>query len=481
MPRTGFRALVAISFLVASIAAAPGQAPVRVAAWNIQALGTQNGSEWNQSVQVLQRMNADVVAIEEVTDPVEVALVPALATAAGYAQATVSDISGTLSGSLYLAVLSRHPIVFADSHSAAELSGDPGANDITRDIFEVHVQVPGASERLAIFVVHLKASSGGTNDFRRAVEIKRLRQAIAAFRLAFPAAPYMVMGDFNEDLGDGPFGSSFSGLPGSLPQTFSLGNDVTFPVIYDPFVQLAQEGLLIADATQEDSSTLFVTRASSGRRLDYIHYAGGALLVGDEVYNSARDNGIDDAPAGNWLAKAGAPLASGISAATSDHFPVFADFTLTATPQVLYAGSGDDFVMATGVNGSPTTGPMNDVKTLQGGDFLYVNYLSPGGSLVGAPPAIILEPFLAPGVPPFGPLPGMWFDLFGSALPLYDGVTPVGFAHGAVAPAPGNMHVFLVAPGFAGLSFMIQSVAISPLAGNGFLAFSDGHRLELVP
>ncbi len=459
------------------------QEALRVATWNTQSLGNQGSNEWNRTVDIINRIGADVVALQEIDTAAEAALIPTLAGATGYSDWAVSSISGTLSGDFRGAVLSNYPILFSASHSAAQLSGDPNANDITRDIFEVHVQVPNAAERTAIFVLHLKAGSFNENKFRRAIEIHRLSQAISAYQSQYPMGSWLVVGDLNEDLGDGPFGQTFNAVPGGLPQTYSLGSDINFPVVYDPFNSLLAMGALIADATQEDSTTLYATRPSSGRRLDYVIYANGALLGGDEVYNSVRDNGIDDTPIGNWLPKVGAPLPATASAQSSDHFAVFADLTVPSATvnTALYPGSGEDFVMSTGVNGLPTSGPGNEIKTASAGDFFYVHYASPGGTFDGEPPVIIVEPFPFPGIPPFGPLPGMWFSLQGTAVVLFNGLEQPGGFQAVIAPILGNTHSYLVPPGFAGVSMLVQSLAISSLASNGFLAFSDAHQLDLVP
>ncbi|MCA9322498.1 MAG: endonuclease/exonuclease/phosphatase family protein [Planctomycetes bacterium] len=458
-----------------------GQEAVRVATWNIQAVGTPGSNEWLRSLDVVARLDADIVAIQEVDDMVEVGQFASFAAAAGYAHYAISNTSGTLSGDLFTAVLSRHPILGSTSHTAASLSGDLNANDITRDIFEARIQVPNTAAPLAIFTVHLKASSGGVNDFRRTIEMRRLGQAVQAFSALNPLAPFVITGDFNEDLGDGPFGQVFNALPSGLPQTYTLGNDINFPVVYDPFNALTTLGGLIADATQEDSTTLDATRDSSGRRLDYIIYGQGALLVGDEVYNSSRDNGLDDFPAGNWLPKAGSTLPASWSLQTSDHFPVFADLTVPGQALPLFAGSNDDFEMLTGVGAAPTAGPGQDQKSAMAGDFLHVRYRSPGGTFVGWPAVIVGEGFPFPGIPPFGPLPGMWFDLFGGAFALFDGTAATGGFQPVIAPLDGNQHSYLVPAGLGGTSFMLQSLAISNLANNGFLAFSDGHRVDILP
>ena len=233
-------------------------------------------------------------------------------------------------------MISQHPIVFSESHSAASISGDPGANDITRDIFEVHVQPPGISLPVGLFVVHLKAGTSAEDDFRRAVEVLRLAAVVSAFQASHPGAPAIIAGDFNEDLMDGPFGWTVSSLPSGLPSSYSLGNDIALPLIYEPFATFTSLGFAIADATREDTTDDYVTRPTSGRRLDYLIYFA-AQDQGDEVYDSGLDNGFDDPPVGNWLAKWGAPLAPSVSLQASDHNPVFADFAPIVSIQLALA------------------------------------------------------------------------------------------------------------------------------------------------
>jgi endonuclease/exonuclease/phosphatase family metal-dependent hydrolase len=470
--------VVAVHLVLA--ATADSQTPVRVATWNIQATGTTASTQWTRAVAILGRIDADIVAVEEVTSLAEVATFATLAAQAGYAHAQVSQVSGTLSGNLYLGVLSKHPIVFSDSHSSAELSGDPAANDISRDVFEAHVQVPGAADVTAVFVLHLKSGSNASDEFRRAIEMRRCMQAVALFTAAHPGAPYVALGDFNEDLGDGPFGNQFNSLPGGLPQTFTLGADLSFPIAYDIFNTLTASGLVIADATQEDSTTLRTTRQSSGRRLDYIVHSTTMSASGDEVYNSARDDGVDQAPAGNFLAKVGLPLGSTFSLDASDHFLVFGDFTLPAAQILRYPGSGEDLLMSTGIGGAPTTGPLFDVKTAGAGDLLYVHFVSPSGTFDFAPPLLVAQIF-AFGNPPLGPLLGLHVNTAGAVV-LVNGLDggPLGLQE-VIAPGAGNTHVYLVPAGLAPFSVMLQTLAVSSLAANGFFAASDAHEIQMVP
>ena len=459
-------------------AALAAQTPIRIAAWNIQATGTAASTQWSRAVAILNRVGPDLCAIEEITDASEVAAFGTFAAATAFPYYAVSSISGTLSGNLYNGILSKHPIVFFDSHSAAEISGDPTANDITRDIFEAHVQVPGAASILGVFVLHLKSGAGGSNEFRRAIEIKRLNQVVLGFQTQNPGAPYVVVGDLNEDVGDGPFGNSFATVPSGMPVTFDLGSDVVFPVVNDPFLQIMSTGTTMLDITQEDSTSLYATRQSSGRRLDYVFASQGIALSGDETYNSVRDNGIDDTPIGNWLTKFGAPLPATWSNEASDHFLIVADASLASVPIDAYPGSGEDFVLSSGVNTAPTTGPGQDVKSAASGDLLFIHFASPSGTFDLEPPLLVAQVF-TPGLPPLGPLPGLWVNTSGAVI-LVNGLDggPLGFAE-VIVPVTGNTHAYQVPPGLSGSSVMFQALAVTSSAVNGFFAITTGHEIQL--
>ncbi|MFG0316433.1 MAG: endonuclease/exonuclease/phosphatase family protein, partial [Planctomycetota bacterium JB042] len=312
---------------------------LRVVTFNVKDVGSNGSSQQNALKAVLSRIDADVCLLQEV-DVVEAGLVPSFGASIGYPYFKNSGTSGTLSGGLMVAVLSRHPIVSSVSWSAAMASGDPTANDITRNLLQVTIDVPDACDPVVLFTFHLKASGGSTNEFRRAIELLRLKKVVETYVAAHPTHHVILGGDFNEDLGDAPFGQSFSSLPSGLPQTFKLGNDVQFPVTYDPF-QTVQSigglGLAVVDATQEDSTGQYATFQSGGARLDYLFRRPLALpTLGDEVYSSFVDNGVDDAPTGQWLWKTGAPPPSNAVSTASDHYPVFADLLLESCAGVRY-------------------------------------------------------------------------------------------------------------------------------------------------
>jgi len=313
--------------LAAAAVVVTGHAPcadLRLATYNTEGLGTPGSSAYVTLSEILARIDADVVMLQEI-EPVDVNEVGALAAELGYPYDCVSGVSGTLSGGLHTAALSRFPLGVCLSWSAAELSGDPQAKDITRDVFEVHVDVDGLAP-WGIFTVHLKAGGTDTDKFRRQVELARVTKALDRFHLLHPGSPYVLTGDHNEDIGDGPFGApTFFALPAGLPPTYHLGSDITFPVTYDPFETLIDHGIVPLDAFHEDEPTDDSTRWVSGRRLDYLIADPHVSKLGTEVYDACNDNNVDDPPPGYWLPKAGFPLPCGTEKVPSDHLAVFGD------------------------------------------------------------------------------------------------------------------------------------------------------------
>lgn len=344
--------------LAAALPGAGATEALRIATYNVQELGS--GPSYDAARDVLLRVNADIVLLQEVRTN-ESAALPGFAAAAGYAHYRLSGTSGTLSGGLQNAVLSKHPILAHVAWTSASASGDPAANDMTRNILEVVIAVPEVCHPVAVFSLHLKAGSGSTDEFRRAVELMRLEAAVAAHVANHPDDHIVIGGDFNEDLGDGPFGLTFNNLPSGLPASYKLGNDVTFPVVYDPFVAVAAIGglgLSPVPATHEDSTTDDSTRIS-GRRLDYGYVQQLTRVLGDEVYLSSDDNGTDDGPQGLWLYKSGAPLPSGTSTSASDHYTVFFDYLLESCAGQRYGfGSvgGHLLIPRAGIRGSGAIG-----------------------------------------------------------------------------------------------------------------------------
>ncbi len=361
-PVHGKVALVAAALLVLGAPCGTFRADgLRVGSYNTQGLGTPGDASWNALVDVLRRVDADAAAIQEVLGATDRDHVDELAAEAGYSYWAISEISGTLSGNERTAVLSRWPIVDSVSYSAAELSGDPDANDITRDIFVVWIEIEAGRAAWAVITVHLKAGTSDTSKFRRQVEIRRVVQAIELVRAATPGSPVVLTGDFNEDPRNGPFGAPvFDAPPPGLPVTYRLGADITFPVIYDPFRTLENAGMTRLEAFHEDDPQDPVTHPATYRILDILwleQHAGG---TGTEVYDSCDDDGIDDPPPGNNLPKAGTPLPCGVTDTASDHLDVFGDFVRLPVDQ---DGDGIDDAVDCGVL-DPLAGTPREVESL---------------------------------------------------------------------------------------------------------------------
>jgi hypothetical protein len=330
------RASLIMTLLIVALATgiATAQEPVRVATFNIESVGAPASTEYEALVEIITRIGAEVVMIQGIAGYADADYISGLAADTGYPYSRISNMGGVYTDGLLMACLSRLPISYSHTWTSAELSDDPSADDITRGIFELHLTVDFDKVSWAIIGVH--PVDGGTARFkyRRQIEIHRAMQAVERFRLYYPGSPVILVGDLEEELADGPFGApEFTVAVPGMPEGFSLGDDITFPFTYDPFVTIADSGLLVLDAFHEDDPADATTRPASGRRLDYMFVDMHLGPGGSEVYDACDDNGVDDPPAGNWLPKVGAPLACGTEAEASGHLAVFGEFDWLAMDQ----------------------------------------------------------------------------------------------------------------------------------------------------
>jgi endonuclease/exonuclease/phosphatase family metal-dependent hydrolase len=303
-----------------------GGGTVRVASWNVESVGAPGTSQHDAALAILHRIDADVVGLNEVNGDVEVAHLDALAFDAGYEESLVAD-SPSPFGTQRNALLSRLPVVSGTLHTAASLSGDPAANDLTRLIPEVTVNINGCP--FTVVVDHWKSGLAQADVFRRAVESHRLSQVVADRQAA--AEPFVIVGDVNEELDDPPATPTpFFALPSGLPPGFVAGPDIQAQlaspegIANNAFASLLSDppGLTALDALQLDGDD--ATRPGSGRRLDYL-FASAALTRTPpeaEVYDSS------DEMIGGGLNKVGDPLPPTTSQTASDHLVVFADLTV---------------------------------------------------------------------------------------------------------------------------------------------------------
>jgi len=325
----------------APAAFAGGGVTVRVATFNIQVFNGSDQNQYNAARDILLRVGPDVICLQEMANT---SAFNSLAADAGYPYKVLASSAGDIdSGADWAGVMSKFPFVLTATRTAANLSGDPQALDLTRNFILVVVDVPGTAANLALTGNHWKAGTEDADEFRRSIESIRAMQVVAGYDSSVDA--FFVVGDMNDDLNDGPDSpSQFNSLPGGLPGNFELGNDITFPVINSVFLPLLNASgpanLNVISVLQKDGSD--ATRPASGRRLDYLWRSDVVTVLGSEVYDSA-DEGL---PGG--LPKYGSPLPAGTSALASDHLLVFADVSLE--PQVQPAGACcDDGVCSDGV------------------------------------------------------------------------------------------------------------------------------------
>lgn len=147
---------------------------------------------------------------------------------------------------------------------------------------------------------------------------------------------------------------------------------------------------------------------------------------------------------------------------------------------VSYPGSGEDFVLSTGVNGPVTTALPPQLAAP--GDALIVHFESPMGSYDFTPPVLYAQLFPT-GTPPFQPVdyPEVFLDfapnVYYQTLLLYSGQTSP-FSQGLLPPG-GMTFSYGVPNGLSGLSLMIQAYAVAPSAntGNTWFTATDGREI----
>ncbi len=315
-------ALGALLLVIGSVAVHADQA-VRVVTWNVETVGAPGSAQYEATARVLRRIDADLVAITEVSTSADVEHLADLAFDLGYLHSAVAP-AGPFGG-LRAAVISDFPVILSNAWSSAELSGDVAANDLTRYILEATVAISDDDDPLRVIVAHLKSGGSNTDAFRRAIEAYRIGQL--AGDPGIGDDPVLIMGDLNADIGDEPMTPvHFDVAPGGLPTGFMIGLDVQAimsggGLINDPFFYLNPHAAIL-DARQIDG--LDATRPTSGRRLDYV-LAGPTIVdlgAAAQVYDCA-----DEGLAGS-LPLIGTPVDAVVCPNAADHLPVFADLVV---------------------------------------------------------------------------------------------------------------------------------------------------------
>jgi endonuclease/exonuclease/phosphatase family metal-dependent hydrolase len=330
----------ALAFILAT-AAACHAVEIRVASFNVGAFFTESsggvfyplyglgaaGTADHDSVRdILDRIDADVVALQEI-DSADSAGSPNdvqdLATSLGYPHVYIApvnasgDFKAPFDGDLRVAVISRYPFL-----STGAIRSPENMRELTRLHAVVKVDVPGTSNDPVVITAHLKPGDS-IDRFRRAVEMKRLARHLNVLGLS-DDDNYIITGDFNLNPNYGS--TTYNTLPSGLPSTYALGADIPLPVSYsvNPLAYFTTPGVARLDPRQPNGSAVTFP-GGAGYTLDLmlVSPAIAGRVTDSEVYNSALDTSNS-----SGLPKAGSPLASGTSATASDHYAIFADLEL---------------------------------------------------------------------------------------------------------------------------------------------------------
>jgi len=292
-----------------------GPQVVRVVTWNVEELGYPTSDEYEAVKEVLARLDADIVGLNEIDDP-ELDHVETMAAELGYDTVVVPATNPF--GDIRNAIMTRLPVSSSQIHKPSDLSGDSAANDVTRYPISVTVD---AGHPLTVVIQHWKSGFDDEDEFRRAIDSERTAQAVAG------SGDWVIaMGDVNQEIDDPPWSpAAFTSIPSGMPGDFWLGSDLYdrmtgTGITNNAFSALSALGLEIIEAKQLDGR--FDTRDVSGRRIDYITGSSNVRATAIAEIFDSRDDGADG------LTKAGAVLGREVSATASDHFPVMAEFVV---------------------------------------------------------------------------------------------------------------------------------------------------------
>lgn len=294
-------------------------APLRVATFNVEeGLRAPDTSSHENVARILGRIDADVIGFQELQS--DVANLKALGARLGLPHsAALNDRA------MQVGLLSRYPVT----------SYWISRSGMTRSIILARIDVPGAARKPWVAVLHLKCcgETGGDEQYVRAVELARLRQALPEF--VSPGEPVVIMGDFNLVAKD-----DFSYENGRF-----TGIDYPLMAWADADGYFVPEGIFKLDARHAGPGGETWTWRGSSRyppgALDHImaNAAARAGGVAVEVFDVQKDAaGIAGLP------KAGPPLPVG-SSYGSDHLPIFADLQLADAPPARFRVTpGEDFL-----------------------------------------------------------------------------------------------------------------------------------------
>lgn len=277
------------------------RAGLRVLTWNLGGNGLTNWSVDMPQVQavgrILRHLQPDVVALQELPNENR-----GYANLGAFAQTYLPGFTNFYSsgtdGILRSGFLSRYPVRRFQSHLDGVPLIDVGSSGrFTRDLFEAEVEVPGFPTPVHVFTAHLKAGSDTNSIAVRAAEASAIsNHLVRVLPALFPGRPFILMGDFNEDV--------------------SRPRDVARNPI--PRLTNAATTLVMLNATNPvtQRSETWSSRFSLNTRLDYILASGGLAATASSATVMRADR-VNPLPEG---------MLRDDNATASDHLPVMAIF-----------------------------------------------------------------------------------------------------------------------------------------------------------
>ena len=257
--------------------------------WHVQAIGRQ-----------MQYLNPDIITFNEI--PVTnncTAQMADFVTAfrPGYYLVTNSTDDGFIRS----VILSRFPIVSSTSrlHGSDLTPYGYTGSGFTRDLFEAQMSVPGFSQPLHVFVVHLKSATDADSSAKRAAEAGAVSNFFATVYLpADSQHPYVLSGDMNEDILRPPPSN-----PQSIQRLISAPTGLQLTTAVNPFT---------------DSERTWSIQDADGLTKRYDYILPCAMLFSNIVSSQVfRTDLLPNPPP---------PLLAGDDKTASDHLPVFMVF-----------------------------------------------------------------------------------------------------------------------------------------------------------
>ena len=257
--------------------------------WHVQAIGRQ-----------MQYLNPDIITFNEI--PVTNNCTAQMADFVtvfrpGYYLVTNSTDDGFIRS----VILSRFPIVSSTSrlHGSDLTPYGYTGSGFTRDLFEAQMSVPGFSQPLHVFVVHLKSATDADSSAKRAAEAGAVSNFFATVYLpADSQHPYVLSGDMNEDILRPPPSN-----PQSIQRLISAPTGLQLTTAVNPFT---------------DSERTWSIQDADGLTKRYDYILPCAMLFSNIVSSQVfRTDLLPNPPP---------PLLAGDDKTASDHLPVFMVF-----------------------------------------------------------------------------------------------------------------------------------------------------------